>query len=79
MCTQQGKSIAATVVDHVVPHRGDMALFWDPKNRQSLCDTCHNSHKQRLEKSGTVSGCDLDGLPIDPNHPGHAENQVGGG
>ncbi len=80
MCAQLGKQTAATVVDHVEPHRGDMVLFWDPKNRQSLCEPCHNRHKQRLEKSGTVSGCDIDGLPIDPTHPWHPLNQgVGAG
>lgn len=31
----------ATMVDHIVPHKGDMKLFWDPKNHQSLCTECH--------------------------------------
>lgn len=34
--------VPATVVDHIVPHRGDRALFWDRKNWQPLCETCHN-------------------------------------
>ena len=25
----QGRVVPATVVDHVVPHRGDQKLFWD--------------------------------------------------
>jgi 5-methylcytosine-specific restriction protein A len=33
---------AATVLDHVVPHRGDSELFWDQSNWQALCVTCHN-------------------------------------
>lgn len=33
---------SATVVDHIVPHRGDMTLFWDEDNWQSLCTPCHN-------------------------------------
>ena len=32
----------AGVVDHVVPHRGDMSLFWDIGNWQALCVRCHN-------------------------------------
>ena len=33
----------ATVVDHIVPHRGNQALFWDVENNwQPLCQTCHN-------------------------------------
>jgi 5-methylcytosine-specific restriction protein A len=39
----------AAVVDHRIPHRGDMALFWDSGNWQSLCTTHHSSDKQRSE------------------------------
>ena len=31
----------ATDVDHIVPHRGDMSLFWDVNNWQALCHECH--------------------------------------
>ena len=42
-CLEQGKTTLATVVDHVVPHKGDAVLFWDSTgNWQSLCATCHN-------------------------------------
>ncbi|HFG0619160.1 TPA: HNH endonuclease, partial [Yersinia enterocolitica] len=27
----------------------------------------HDSTKQRMEKSGVVIGCDMNGIPIDPN------------
>lgn len=33
---------AATVVDHITPHRGDQALFWEMGNHQPLCKECHN-------------------------------------
>ncbi len=36
----------AQVVDHRIPHRGDMALFWDRNNWQSLCSTHHSGEKQ---------------------------------
>lgn len=36
----------ASVVDHVVPHRGDMGLFWESANWQSLCATHHSRNKQ---------------------------------
>lgn len=65
---KRGQVVQATVVDHIVPHRGDMALFWDKSNWQALCADCHNIHKQRLEKSGVQVGCDLSGVPIDPTH-----------
>lgn len=63
-----GRVVVATVVDHIVPHNGDQKLFWDRKNWQPLCKVCHDSHKQRLEKSGAVVGCESSGFPIDLNH-----------
>lgn len=48
-CECGGMIVAASVVDHVTPHRGDMALFWDPNNWQSLCKPCHDSWKQSQE------------------------------
>lgn len=41
-CLRQGKVIPATVVDHIVPHRGDKRLFWDMSNWQPLCKECHD-------------------------------------
>jgi 5-methylcytosine-specific restriction endonuclease McrA len=65
---KRGQVVQASVVDHVTPHRGDKQLFWDSTNWQSLCKHCHDSHKQRLEKSGKDAGCDLAGKPTDPAH-----------
>lgn len=42
-CLAKGKYTKATVVDHIVPHRGDQKLFWDRSNWQSLCKSCHDS------------------------------------
>ena len=41
-CTASGILRAATVVDHVVPHKGDSRLFWDQSNWQPLCKRCHD-------------------------------------
>jgi 5-methylcytosine-specific restriction enzyme A len=30
------------VVDHIIPHRGDMTLFWNRKNWQAMSKTCHD-------------------------------------
>ena len=38
-CTLYGR--LASVVDHVVPHRGDEQLAFDPHNLRPLCSTCH--------------------------------------
>jgi len=67
-CEARGIVSVATVVDHIVPHRGDMALFWDRGNWQPLCKLCHDSVKQSREKSGQVHGCGLDGMPVDAGH-----------
>lgn len=31
-CLENGRLERATVVDHIVPHRGDQRLFWDESN-----------------------------------------------
>lgn len=41
-CARRGERVRATEVDHIVPHRGDMALFTDRRNLQSLCKSCHS-------------------------------------
>ena len=41
-CRKNGKLTPATVVDHIIPHRGDRKLFWDENNWQSLCKDCHD-------------------------------------
>ncbi len=40
----------ATVVDHIIPHKGDMLVFWDRRNWQPLCAHHHNSLKQSQER-----------------------------
>jgi HNH endonuclease len=42
-----GRLTPGTCVDHIVPHRGDMTLFWDPTNWQTLCDSCHGKKTTR--------------------------------
>ena len=51
-CLRNGRTEPGTVVDHIKPHRGDMKLFWDSSNWQSLCQPCHDSWKQSQEKAG---------------------------
>ena len=41
-CVRQGRVTPASVVDHVVPHRGDAGRFWDQDNWEALCKTCHD-------------------------------------
>ena len=37
------------VADHILPHRGDPALFWDEQNLQTVSKAWHDREKQRRE------------------------------
>lgn len=42
----------ANMVDHMIPHRGDMRLFWSRSNWQPMASSpCHTSRKQSLERA----------------------------
>jgi len=49
-CKANGVIKAATVLDHIEPHKGDRRLFRDPTNWQALCAACHGTIKARLER-----------------------------
>lgn len=65
-CIRSARVVAATVVDHTIPHRlkeakdsGDaqkiaqaLKLFWDSSNWAGLCKTCHDSVAQSCERTG---------------------------
>lgn len=42
-CHRHKRRIPANEVDHIIPHKGDMKLFWDRENWQALCKSCHSS------------------------------------
>jgi 5-methylcytosine-specific restriction protein A len=46
-CLERNRVVAATVTDHIIPHKGDPGLFWDPGNWQALCKPCHDSKTAR--------------------------------
>lgn len=48
----EGCTLLAELVDHWVPHRGDMVLFWRREGWVGLCSHCHNVHKARMENAG---------------------------
>jgi 5-methylcytosine-specific restriction protein A len=51
VCLQQHGPTPATVVDHITPHDGDLALFWDQSNWQPLCKR-HHDQKTAREDGG---------------------------
>lgn len=46
-CFEGGIVRAATVVDHIVPHKGDPDKLWDVNNLQPLCKQCHDRKTAR--------------------------------
>lgn len=42
-CKRNGIVRLANEVDHIRPHRGNIDLFFDMDNLQSLCKSCHSS------------------------------------
>jgi 5-methylcytosine-specific restriction endonuclease McrA len=48
-CLKADKLTPATTVDHVIPHRGDMLLFWDSSNWAALCGSHHSKKTARGE------------------------------
>jgi 5-methylcytosine-specific restriction protein A len=51
-CKAAGRLVSATVVDHVVPHRGSAVLFWDESNWAALCKRCHDTKTAREGRWG---------------------------
>ena len=42
-CRAAGRATPSTVVDHIIPHRGNYELFWDSKNNwMAMSARCHN-------------------------------------
>jgi 5-methylcytosine-specific restriction enzyme A len=64
MCLEQsGVYTAATVADHVTPHRGNAQQFWHGR-LQSLCASHHSRDKQLAEHNHPLLGVDADGWPV---------------
>ena len=64
MCAKLGIVRAATVADHIIPHRGNVKLFFDRSNLTSLCKPHHDGPKQSWEKRGTPE-VGADGWPVE--------------
>ncbi len=50
-CSKNGIQAPGSVVDHIIPHKGDVNLFWDQSNWQTLCRK-HHSQKTAAEDGG---------------------------
>jgi 5-methylcytosine-specific restriction protein A len=50
-----GRVVAASIVDHIKPHKGNKVLFWDKNNWQPLCKR-HHDIKTATEDGGFGRG-----------------------
>jgi 5-methylcytosine-specific restriction protein A len=50
-CLEIGRVTGASIVDHIIPPKGDQQLFWDESNWQALCKICHG-YKTAKEDGG---------------------------
>lgn len=64
-CTRQGRTIAATDLDH----RDNNPANNDALNLVPLCHECHSRKTQADLGKAVAWGCDVNGLPLDPSHP----------
>ena len=53
------------VVDHIVPHKGDTALFWDRANWQAACRWHHDVVKQAMERQWQGGAIGASALRLD--------------
>lgn len=55
-CLGRGVRRPAIVVDHIKPHGGDVDLFFDIENLQSLCRPCHSRKTTLRDHRGFAGG-----------------------
>ena len=51
-CREEGRVTPATVVDHIVPHKGNDRLFWDEANNWAARCKSHHDAKTAREDGG---------------------------
>lgn len=49
LCAVPGCNQPATVADHIIPHRGNVELFWAAENHQGMCRKHHSEKTGRGE------------------------------
>ena len=77
-CLEQGRLEVAVAVDHIVAVKAGGDPYPALDQLRSLCERCHNRKSRHVEQLGKkevprVWGCDVNGMPLDPNHPWNQE------
>jgi 5-methylcytosine-specific restriction enzyme A len=55
-CEREGYVVVGKVVDHIIPHRGDLSLFWAVDGVQTLC--VHHDSVKRARENGILPCAD---------------------
>ena len=63
----------SAVVHHIKPHKGDLTLFNDPANLESVCWRCHSGAIQSEEVLGYAVNVGIDGWFDDNQHPSNID------
>lgn len=74
-CLARGEYVVSTDVDHIKDSRED---YSDDNRRENLAGLCHECHSLKTARSMGKSinlGCDVNGMPIDPDHPWNREEK----
>ena len=56
-------------MNHLKPHEGDLKLFFDLNNLQTVCWRCHSGAIQSEEVLGYDTTIGADGWPVDKRNP----------
>lgn len=81
-CLSRGRFVIAEQVDHIKAIRDGGEPFPSLTGLRALCPSCHSSKTNRLDNPHSYGygtgpkGCDLNGMPLDPDHPWN--NEPGG-
>lgn len=76
-CLAHGITASAQVLDHIVPHKGNQQLFWDPANWQGLCEWCDKNLKRSIENRWLAQGGDAAELRLDRIVHGYRAAPIG--
>ena len=58
-CKANDRTTAATMVDHKIPHNGDIKLFWNKSNWQAMSLPCHNIKTKKEQHKCRNDACNL--------------------
>ncbi|MEZ1953708.1 HNH endonuclease [Pseudomonas asiatica] len=74
-CLARGLYVPSTDVDHIKDSREDYSDDNRRENLTAMCRECHSLKTARDMGKRVHLGCDVNGMPIDPDHPWNREEK----